>query len=151
MKKALSCIILCVLCLALTAPAFAAGKLELVTETLNVIPEGERMLCKMYYQFTNTGDKPVEFDSALLDLFDPDGNSIVTVKTDIYRNWPSVLQPGESGYGWAETPVSTKDKAFVDDHMLSIMGKGKVTIGVQRYKAAARFEKITEGTNTNYD
>ncbi len=136
-----------VLLISAASPALGAGKLEAVTETLHVIPYYSGMNCVLYIEYSNTGDKAVEFNSALLELFDPEGNSIESANVD--RSYPKVLQPGEKGYAYVVKYVETADKAFIDDHMLSSMGKGKITQDVRRFKTTARYETVTEGYYTN--
>lgn len=129
---------------AFSVSSMAAGKLVSTQENLHVIPYyTTSVYCNFYAELTNQGDKPVEFSSGLLELFDTDGNSIVS--SDISYCYPMVLQPGESGYVYSNEYLDTADKNLIDDHMLSVTGQGKITQKIIRLTASAILETISDG------
>ena len=149
MKRIFAFVMVLVL-VAFAAPSLAAGKLVPSRENLHVIPYyTTSVYCNFYAELKNEGDKPVEFSSGLLELFDPDGNSIVS--SGITYCYPKVLQPGEVGYLYSNSYVETADKNFIDDHMLSVTGQGKITQTIVRLDASAVLETVSDGYYTyNY-
>lgn len=133
--------------IAVTLPALAAGKLVATQENLYIIPYySTSVYCNFYAELTNNGDKPVEFSSGLLELYDTDGNTIAS--TDIYYCYPMVLQPGENGYVVSSQYTDLPENATIDDHMLSITGKGKVSQKIDRLEASALLETQSDSYYT---
>ena len=141
--------ILVFLSILLTSQAFAAGKLVTTVENLCVVPYyTDSYYGYVFAELSNTGDKPVQFNTGHLELFDPDGNSISS--TDVYYCFPPVLQPGEKAYTYASSYVETKDKNFISDHMLSITGKGTISQKIVNLKSTGSYKQITDYYGT-YD
>lgn len=129
--------------IAFAVPSLAAGKLVSTQENLYVIPYyGTSYNCNFYAELSNEGDKPVEFASGLLELYDADGNSIVS--SDVYYCYPMVLAPGEHAFLFSNQYPDLGDKT-VQDHMLSIMGQGKTTQRVALLESTATYETRTDG------
>jgi len=107
----------------LSGTAFAAGKLSVVQEKFIVMPYLNYHAGYIYAEVKNVGDKPVEFNGGLLEMFDAQGNSIES--TNWIGCYPEVLGPGETGYASAYQSVEAAiETSFIDDYLLTITGKG---------------------------
>ncbi len=127
--------------------AFAMGKLVSTQESLIVIPYYDNYYNGyVFAELTNSGDKPVEFSSGLMELFDPDGNSLSS--TDLYYCYPPVLQPGETGYVYGYSYLEVDGPDMIDDYMLSVTGQGTISQTVLRLTAEARIEEVEEYYDT---
>ncbi len=130
--------------------AFAMGKLVSTQENLVVVPYYDTYFYGyVFAEVTNSGDKPVEFSSGLMELFDPDGNSLSS--TDIYYCYPPVLQPGETGYVYGYSYVEATGAEQISDFMLSVTGQGTISQTVLRIEAAARIESVADYYGTSDD
>lgn len=129
MKKAMCCLLVLALAL-LPAFAFAAGKATVTQEAFYVTSFLSYFAADMYAEVTNTGDKPVQFNGGLLELYNPDGDAIES--SNVYSCYPAILAPGESGYLHELISVDEATEAsYIDDYSLTISGKGeneKVTL-----------------------
>ena len=142
-RKACLLGILVFLFLLLTNQAFAAGKLVATVENLCVIPYyADAYYGYVYAELSNTGDKPVQFSNGLMELFDPDGNSISSA--DLYYCYPPVLQPGDKAYTYVSGYVETKDKNFISDHMLTVTGKGTISQKIVHLNSTASYEQVSD-------
>ena len=131
----------------LAVPALAAGKLFSAQENLYVIPYYDTTVyCNFYAELKNDGDKPVEFSNGLLELYDADGNSIIS--SDIYYCYPMVLEPGGHAFVYSNEYPDLGDKT-IEDHMLSVMGQGKVTQQIVLLDTTAKFETRSDGYYSN--
>ncbi len=106
----------------LCGSALAAGKLSVTQENFYAV-EGYSLYGYVFARIENTGDKPVEYSSGLLEVYDADGN---TLCSDTY---PSVygryLQPGEFAYYKQYERVENQESAdVIDDYALTVTGKG---------------------------
>lgn len=129
--------------------ALAMGKLVSTQEKMAVIPYYDTYYYGyVFAELTNSGDKPVEFSSGLMELFDSDGNSLSS--TDIYYCYPPVLQPGETGYVYGYSYVDVPSKETIADYMLSVTGQGTISQTVTRLEATGRQETVEEYYGT-YD
>ena len=143
MKKTLSCLLLLMMLLSLSIQGLAAGRLEIVQENLFQLSYYEKTVtCHYFTELKNSGDKPVEFTRGLLELFDPDGNSVESA--DISYCYPRVLQPGETAFISSQLDVDTALHT-VNDQMLSLMQQGKLTQKVVRLESEATMQKIDDG------
>ena len=125
-----------------TSQAFAAGKLVSSEDSLRIIPYyTDGFYGAVCAELSNTGDKPVQFSSGLVELFDPDGNSITSA--DVYGCYPPVLQPGENAYLYSSSYVATTDKSYISDYMLTVTGKGSISQKITRLTSAARYDQVT--------
>ena len=136
--------------LSVVVPSMAAGKLVSTQENLYVIPYYSTSVYSNFYaELTNDGDKPVEFSTGLLELYDAEGNSVAS--TDVYYCYPMVLQPGENGYLISSQYMDITENSTISDHMLSVTGQGKVSQKVVRLEASAVMENQSDGYYTyNY-
>lgn len=112
-----------VLVLSVALPAFAAGKLEVTDEVFySLEPYEGSFYAYIYAQVTNTGDRDVEFNNGLWEIYNADGD---TLDSENWLNcYPDVLKPGEIGYVTAYT--SLDDAASVEDaadYQLTVSGK----------------------------
>lgn len=119
MKKIVAVLLLA----ALLLPSFAmaAGKLSVVQENFTV-SQIYGIYAHTFAKVENTGDKPVKLASALIEVFDKNGDALDS-KTYIHL-YPEVLNPGEYGYAWSQISLdSIKGADEVGDHALTISGK----------------------------
>lgn len=129
--------------------AFAMGKLVSAQEKMIVVPYYDNYYYGyVFAELTNSGDKPVEFSSGLMELFDPDGNSISSA--DLYYCYPPVLQPGETAYVYGNSYLEAASPDTISDFMLSVTGQGTISQTVTRFEATARMESVEETYDT-YD
>lgn len=110
-----------VLCAA--APAFAAGKLEVVQEKFySLEPYEGSFYAYIFAELTNSGDKPIEFANGLWEIYDANGEALDS--EDWLYTYPDVLEPGQVGYLYTykslENATSIDDAA---DYMLTVSGK----------------------------
>jgi len=132
-----------------TGGAHAMGKLVSTQEKLVVIPYYDTTYYGyVFAELTNSGDKPVAFANGLMELFDPEGNSLAS--SPIYYCYPSVLQPGETGYVYGSSYVEAPNPEHIDDFMLSITGQGTISQTITRLESTARFETV-EDSYGSYD
>lgn len=119
MKRILS-MTLAVLLIAAALPfrASAAGKLT-IQQMISVITED---YAYGYAIVENTGDKPAEYTSGLFEVYDADGNLVLS---DTYPHMlGQVLQPGEYAYVecW-ESFDEEEDAVRAEDFDISVSGK----------------------------
>ncbi|MBR4711114.1 MAG: hypothetical protein IKP10_03710 [Clostridia bacterium] len=105
----------------LMVPALAAGKLTVTQENFHVV-NSYSIYGYAFARVENTGDKPVEYSAALLEIYNKDGD---TLASDTY---PTVhgkyLQPGEYAYLSIYERVEGIDTYLdVDDYILNVTGK----------------------------
>lgn len=136
MKRFVICLLALVLLLSTGAlPVSAAGKLSVVQEAFYVLPYLDYHAGYVYAEVRNIGDKPVEFNGGLLELYDPEGNSIEA--ENYLRCYPDFLDAGETGYMYMQQSVKeATDKSFIDDYLLTITGKGAKENPVIRMQTA---------------
>lgn len=128
--KNILCIALC-LCL-LPVLALGAGKATIVDEYVKARGTILKWVAvDAFVEIENTGDKTIEMDGGLLELFDPEGDVIDNKKfSDFY---PAVLQPGEKGFGYyTATLMDHEDPAVVDDCALSVTSVSAKDSNVKR-------------------
>lgn len=132
MKK--TCCFFFVLMLLLTLmihPVFAAGKLSVVQEKFYVLPYLSYHAGYLFVEVKNIGDKPVEFNGGLLELYGTDGDSIES--TNYMSCYPKFLDPGETGFMYLSKSVKeATDKSYIDDYLLTVTGKGAKELLVTR-------------------
>lgn len=105
--------------IALPSVALAAGKLS-YEENFYVAGEYGSYAIGLA-KVENVGDKPIMVNSALLEVFDVDGNPITSV--DYFSKHAEYLQPGEYTYVRISDTLDTDQAANADDYMLTISGK----------------------------
>jgi len=125
------------------------GNLVVTQSVMIVLPYYEGSYYPMIFgEVSNTGNKPVEFNSGLLEIFDPDGNSLAY--SDIYYCYPPVLQPGETGYVYTYNYVEAPSAETVSDFMLTVTGKGSIEHSILGLSASAKYEQRSDDYGT-YD
>ncbi len=113
-----------VLVLTCAAPAFAAGKLEVVQEKFySLEPYDGSFYTYIYAEVTNSGDKAVEFGNALWEIYNADGDALDS--SDWLSCYPDVLEPGQVGYVSAQMSMDDIESAEeAADYLLTVTGKG---------------------------
>ena len=120
MKKTLALFLVLVLALA-SVPAFAAGKLTASDPYVYLYDSYGSLNGYFYARVENTGDKDVYIDSGWVELYDADGNAIVS---DTYISVPfEQLAPGEHTYVYNSYYESGISVDSVDDVDFDINGK----------------------------
>lgn len=138
-----------VMILTAACPALAAGKLVVNQETFySLEPYDGSFYTYIYAEVTNTGDKPVEFNNALWEVFNADGDAIDS--TDWLYCYPDVLEPEGVGYIYGyislDDVTSTEDAA---DYSLTVSGKSAKENNVVILPATVEY-RFTEGDWRNY-
>ncbi|MBO5501446.1 MAG: hypothetical protein J6K73_11915 [Clostridia bacterium] len=123
MKKIALFALAMVMVLTAVCPAFAAGKLEVVQEKFySIEPYDDSFYAYIFAEVINSGDKAVEFNNALWEIYDANGDTLDS--SDWLNCYPDVLEPGETGYVSAYKSLddvqSTEDVA---DYLLTVSGK----------------------------
>ncbi|MBO4367777.1 MAG: hypothetical protein J5859_03610 [Clostridia bacterium] len=96
MKKLFSVILTLALLTVCVTPAFAAGKLETVSDVLYVTEGYSSVYCYAYGEVENTGDKTVYYKDGLVEVFDEDEE--VLKSYDWLSCYPECLEPGEKAF-----------------------------------------------------
>jgi len=151
MKKVLFLVITLLLLLSfLMLPASAAGKLSVVQEKFYVFPYSSYHSGHVFAELKNIGDKPVEFNGGLLELFDAEGNSIES--ENYIRCRPKILDAGETGFLYVSKSVKeATDKSFIDDYLLTVTGKGTKEVMVKRLETSNANHRIDENSYRRRD
>lgn len=144
MKRGLFLVITSLLLLSLLVlPASAAGKLSVIQEKFYVLPYSSYHAGYLYAELKNIGDKPVEFNGGLLELFDAEGNSIES-ESYMYCH-PKFLDAGETGFLYLSKSVKeATDKSFIDDYLLTVTGKGAKEVMVKRLDTANAHHRFND-------
>ncbi len=145
LRKLIGFIALILLSTMLLSTAFAAGKLSVVQENFLILPYSDYHAGYVYAEVKNVGDKPVEFNGGLFELYDAEGNSIES--SNYLRCYPEVLNAGETGYLYVSKYVEeAKDRSFIDDYLLTVTGKGSKEKSTVYFTVnSTRLEEISEG------
>ena len=131
-------LLLTIACVLFAICASAAGKLTVTQEAFFVRPYLSYFAGEVYAEVSNTGDKPVSFNGGLLELFDPNGDSIES--TNLYSCYPEVLEPGETGYLYVSQYVEeATNKQDIDDYSLTVTGKSQSDKKTVRLKSEGSF------------
>jgi len=149
MIRRITALVTALLLLAAGGNALAAGKLTVTEESFYVIPYNDYYEGVVYAAITNTGNKPMQFNTALLELYDTDGNSL---KADNYGScYPDVLQPGETGYIMDYLAVeSAKTRDSIADHLLSVTGQSTINRVITAFPVSGtRYEKAMDPGDSN--
>ncbi len=136
--KRFTALLLTVACVLFAISASAAGKLTVTQEAFFVRSFLSYFAGEVYAEVSNTGNKPVAFNGGLLELFDPNGDSIES--SNLYSCYPEVLEPGETGYLYVSQSVedATK-KEDIDDYLLTVTGKSESKKKTIRLKSEGTF------------
>ena len=121
MKK--FCILALVLALLCVLPALAEEKDPLVVTQENFhVLDGYSVYGYYYGKVENTGDKPIRIDSGELEIYDPDGNTLVT--STYLGRYAEYLQPGEYTYVYFTQKVDGVETADqVGDFKVTVTSK----------------------------
>jgi hypothetical protein len=150
MAKKMLVVVTIALLLALPNAAAAIGKLTVAQETFLVLPYQNYYYAMLCAEVENTGDKPVQFNSGLLEIFDPEDNPIASVTLSDYC-FPPVLDPGAHGFLFTSQYFrEVTDKGNIADYSLSVTGQGAITYNITRFPFKASYETKADGNNT-YD
>lgn len=99
--------------------ALAAGKLTVTQETVTAVPAASGgSYVYVFADVVNSGDKPVRFGSALMEVYDAEGNALGS--GDGFTCYPDTLAPGAAGVMWGSFRA---EKGTVSDHTLTVTGK----------------------------
>lgn len=170
-KTRVSAIAVLILCSALLSPtfAFSAGKVSVTHQSLYVkssayvtVPVEKKAegiinesdifdAAYLFAEITNTGDKPVAFDEARLELTNEAGE--VIGKEDYLWFYPRLLAPGESGYVYeyitADDPSATNS---INHYKLTVTGKaenGAPTLRIAAEGVYSQEDRIITANLTN--
>jgi len=148
MKKVLA-LILALLVLLISVPAFAAGKLSVTQENFIVI-NSYWMYGYAYARVDNIGDKPIKVNAGVLEIFDTNGDAITS--SDYLDAYAEYLQPGEYTYAYIYDEIEDVEESDVDDYMLTITGKSDNDYTTLRLPVTTDYaEDVEEGWSTyNY-
>lgn len=120
MKKII-CFFLSFILMFLSISAFAAGKLSTTKENFWVI-NGWTTYAYAYARIENIGNKPINVNAGVLEVYDADGNVITS--TDYMSTYAKTLQPNEYTYIKLSKDINiAEDVGKPDDYMLTITGK----------------------------
>jgi hypothetical protein len=140
---------LCLVLVTLLVSGFAAGKLSVVQETFYVLPYIDYHAGYVYAEVKNIGDKPVEFNGGLIELYDAEGNSIES--STYLRMYPKTLDANEIGYLYVSQSVKeATDQSFIDDYLLTVTGKGAKENNVLRLPVAEAKTQLDKRSYWSY-
>ncbi len=117
--------------------AFAAGKLSVEQENFHVVDD-YGVYGYAYAKVTNVGDKPIKVNTALLEIFNEDGDALTS--TDYYSKYAEYLQPDEYTYVKVYDEVGDVEASDVDDYMLTITGKAETDYISCRFPCTTSYE-----------
>ena len=112
-----------VMILTAACPALAAGKLVVNQEKFySIEPYDDSFYTYIYAEVTNSGDKAVEFNNGLWEIYDANGDTLDS--EDWMYCYPDVLEPGEVGYVSAYIRLEDVDSTdAAADYLLTVSGK----------------------------
>lgn len=112
-----------VMILTASCPALAAGKLVVNQEKFySIEPYDDSFYAYIYAEVTNSGDKAVEFNNGLWEIYDANGDTLDS--EDWMYCYPDVLEPGEVGYVSAYIRLEDVDSTdAAADYLLTVSGK----------------------------
>ena len=130
--------------LACTLAASAEGVLTVTQQNFHVVTSGSSITGYLYAKLENTGDAPVKIDTALLEIYDADGNVLASSNT-IWR-FAEYLQPGEYTYAYMNPTIKDIESAdVVADYALEITGRELSNRYTFRLPVETVFETEVEG------
>ncbi len=138
-----------VMVFAIACPALAAGKLTVNQEKFySLEPYEDSFYCYLYAEVTNSGDKAVQFNNALWEIYNAEGDALDS--SDWMQCYPDVLEPGEVGY--IRTSMSMEDVTSAEeasDYLLTVTGKNAKENPIVRLPATVEY-KYTKGDYRDY-
>lgn len=132
-----------ILIILLVNTAYAAGELTVSQENFVVLPYKTYYEALIYAELKNTGDKPVEFNAGLFELFTADGEPVSYLTLVWYDCCPEVLQPEEMSFIRARISFEAPDIGYVTDYSFSIIGRGSMDRVVTRFTTVAEYQRDT--------
>ena len=135
-------VLIIVLLVVFSTPAFSAGKITVTQEKLYVLPLYSSHVSFFYAELKNTGNKPIVVNDGLIELFDNEG---VTIDVDSITDCcPWVLNPGAVGYMFNILTVEDDERErYIDDYLLTIIGSGTCNVAYTKYLACdGEFQEI---------
>jgi len=139
MKKIVLFALTLVMVLAAACPAFAAGKLVVDQEKFySIEPYDDSFYVYIYAQVSNAGDKAVEFNNGLWEIYDANGDTLDS--EDWMYCYPDVLEPGEVGF--LSAYMSLDDVSSVEDaadYLLTVSGKSAKENTIVRLPATVKY------------
>jgi len=131
------------LCLLLAAvPAMAAGQLTVVQETYTPTIIGSSSLYGyVFAEVTNSGDAPIEIKNGVYEILGADG--AVIKSSNVYRAYPSILAPGETGYIHEYQSISGQDSvSAIPGYTLTVSGTETNKAGMTYLPVTATVEEV---------
>lgn len=140
-------LVLCLVC----CTASAAGKMTVLQENFHAVdfstPYGY-----VFAKVENTGDKPVKYSAGLLEIYDANGDTLES--TDWVGCYPSILNPGETGFAIVSERVENASAVSdLDDYALTVTGKSATSGSVTRYPVKGEYQQdvqISTYSTRNY-
>ena len=147
--KNITAVLLTLVLLLAAVPAMAAGKINVTNERTFIIKEKSDQYY-LYAKLENTGNKPIQINTAFLEVYDEEGKSIVD--SNNYSSWAKYLAPGEYTYIRMSVKLEEGMKEKVDDYGLSVVGKSADEKKTVRLPSTGEYaENVKEGNKTyNY-
>lgn len=143
MKK-MTVILLIAALLLSSVPALAAGKISVSDERTFVITDKDDQYY-LYAKLENTGNKPIQINTAFLEVYDAEGASIAD--TSNYSSWAKYLAPGDYTYIKMTIKLDEGLKEKVDDYSLSIVGKSADDKKTVRLSSAGEYVQDAQDDN----
>ena len=139
MKKIALFALTMVMVLTAVCPAFAAGKLEVTQEKFySIEPYDDSFYVYIFAEVTNSGDKAVEYNNALWEIYDANGDTLDS--SDWLSCYPDVLEPGETGYVSAYMSLDDVESAEdAADYLLTVSGKSAKENNIVRLPATVAY------------
>ena len=136
MKKILALILVLAITMCASA-AMAAGKLSVEQENFYAI-QSYSLYGYAYAKVANVGDKPIKVNTALLEVFNTDGDALTS--TDYYSAYAKYLQPDEYTYVRLYDEIEDVEASDVDDYMLTVTGKADSDYESRRFACTTSYE-----------
>lgn len=139
MKKIALFVLTMVMVLTAVCPAFAAGKLVVNQEKFySIEPYEDSFYVYIFAEVTNAGDKAVEYNNALWEIYDANGDTLDS--SDWMNCYPDVLEPGETGYVSAYMSLDDVESAEdAADYLLTVSGKSAKENTIVRLPATVAY------------
>ncbi len=119
-----------------TTAAFAAGKLDVSQENFHVI-DSYSVYGYAFAKVENVGDKPIQVNAGLLEIFDKEGDTITS--TDYMSAYAENLQPGDYTYVrlYEDMDINAED---IDDYLLTVTGKSDMSYTDRRFPVEVDYQ-----------
>ena len=142
MKKRAAALAMALALVANAVPAMAAGKVSVEQEDFYVV-DSYTIYGYGYAKVENTGDRAVQVSNGLLEIYDANGDVLVT--EDYLEAYAEYLQPGESTYVKLYHSIDgVEDVEEVDDYMMTITGKSETDHGSYRLPVETAYDTDVE-------